>query len=90
MSSEQYSLSSEVCSSYDSSSVKSDSTPSTPTQSSSRKTEDGGGIWTRNRDHKTDKSKELWPNCPQKSDKSDDEEYLECESLNENCVEACS
>ena len=78
-----------MSSSYDSSSVKSDSAPSTPIQPNSRKEEDSD-LWTRDRSHKTEKPKELWPDCPQKLDKSDDEEFLGCESLNENCVKACS
>ncbi|XP_065216596.1 enolase-phosphatase E1 [Planococcus citri] len=88
--SDPYSLSSEMSSNYDSSSIQSDSTPSTPSQVNSQKKNGPENYPWNGKSHKAEKTKELWPDCPQKSDKSDDEEYLGCESLNENCVEACS
>lgn len=75
---DRYSFSSDDPTGYDSSSVKSFSTVSTSNQSPSREADDDRDSWTEKQSKKSENSKEL----------SDDDEYLGCEPLSENCVEA--
>jgi hypothetical protein len=88
---DQYSLSSEEPSSYDSSSVRSDSAPSTPkAPRNTAESEEGNEQQWAPSNNKSECSKELWSDCQEETKESNSDEFLGCELLTENCVKAYS
>lgn len=87
---DQYSFSSEEPSSYDSISVRSDSAPSTPKAHSVTECEEQNEQpWPRG-NSESECSKDLWSDCQAETKESNDDEFLGCELLTENCVKAYS
>lgn len=73
--------------------MRSDSTVSTPKKCLSvAEGEDGRDAWSVDRGQMdtSENTKELWTRRTRKNDKSEDDDYLGCEPLTENCVKACS
>lgn len=73
--------------------MRSDSTVSTPKKCLSvAEGEDGRDAWSVDGQQmdSSQNAKELWSHRPSKNGKSEDDDYLGCEPLAENCVKACS